>query len=143
MGKWLNRLEIPKSPETHPRKTGETPEQHGQEVFLVSLAPLPGHFQKSAGGHGEVAKAEKPARADAKPPKRKAPPPPAAPAPAAAPGGDDELWAQLEAIANKCCDCWNDSPDSRAALLTSLRAMTPEWQRLWIEHLEASHGKPK
>jgi len=67
------------------------------------------------------------------PAKRKAPP--AAPT--------DDPWPRLEAIANKCCDHWRDSPERRAEMLADLRAMTPDWQRHWIEHLEASYGKPK
>lgn len=59
---------------------------------------------------------------------------------AAPPNG---LWRRLEAIANKCCDHWRDSPERRAEMLANLRAMTPDWQRHWIEHLEASFGKPK
>jgi hypothetical protein len=55
----------------------------------------------------------------------------------------DDLWPRLEAIANKCCDHWRDSPERRAEMLADLRAMTPDWQRHWIEHLEASYGKPK
>lgn len=55
----------------------------------------------------------------------------------------DDLWPSLEAIANKCCDHWQDSAERRAEMLASLRAMPPDWQRHWIEHLEASYGKPK
>ena len=55
----------------------------------------------------------------------------------------DDLWPRLEAIANKCCDHWRDSPERRAEMLADLRAMTPNWQQHWIGHLEASYGKPK
>jgi hypothetical protein len=55
----------------------------------------------------------------------------------------NDLWPRLEAIANACCDHWRDSPERRAEMLADLRTMTPDWQRHWIEHLEASYGKPK
>ena len=55
----------------------------------------------------------------------------------------NDLWPRLEAMANKCCDHWQDSAERRAEMLADLRAMTPDWQRHWIEHLEASYGKPK
>ena len=54
-----------------------------------------------------------------------------------------DLWPRLEAIAHKCCDHWQDSAERRAGMLAELRAMTPDWQRHWLEHLEASYGKPK
>ncbi|MFM7342244.1 MAG: hypothetical protein ACKO3Q_06125 [Betaproteobacteria bacterium] len=49
----------------------------------------------------------------------------------------------METIANKCCDHLRDSPERRAEMLADLRAMTPDWQRHCIEHLEASYGEPK
>lgn len=55
----------------------------------------------------------------------------------------DDLWPRLETIANKCCDHWQDSAERRAEILISLQAMTPEWQRHWLDHLEASYGNPK
>jgi hypothetical protein len=61
----------------------------------------------------------------------------------APPPAADDLWLRLEAIANKCCDHWQDSAERRAEMLHCLRAMTSEWQRHWLDHLEASYGNPK
>jgi hypothetical protein len=54
-----------------------------------------------------------------------------------------DLWPKLEAIAKKFCDHWLDSQKQSTEMLTSLRGRNPQWQQYWIDHLEASHGKPK
>jgi len=136
MGKWMSGLENQKRPVSGATKTTETAKPHDKGVFVVSVAPTQGHFENLEGARQETQaavvspKSHRYGATKTTETAKRSPPP-------------DDLWPRLEAIANKCCDHWRDSPERRAEMLADLRAMTPDWQRHWIEHLEASYGKPK
>lgn len=132
MGKWMSGLKNQKSPDTHATKPTKPQQGEQSEGFVGFAAPSPGHFENLEGARQETQAAvvsPKSRRHGATETTETAEP--------------DDLWPRLEAIANKCCDHWRDSAERRAEMLADLRAMTPEWQRHWIEHLEANYGKPK
>lgn len=136
MGKWMSGLENPKSPYPHATKPTKPPQGEQSEGFVGFVAPYPGHFENLEGVRQETQTGvvrpkshRHGATKTTEPAKRSATP------------GD--LWPRLEAIANKCCDHWQDSAERRAETLADLRAMTPGEQQGWLEHLEASYGKPK